>query len=383
MWLNSTDEILSKHKDFLAKLGWEFDLIPVECGAQLARLVGDERFQTIRDAHSGAFRGETSLQDLYACLETAQEAILFTSTQAEVSLAVGTQLFTRLRPLLVAGAHCCDLGCFLGSYAAWLAENYPNCEFVGFDCNPKAVRFADELCRATNLRFERWDYAGDDTPSGRFNVLYSIFGMEFDGELVRELPVSLDLGALRDCDAYRAYHRFAGPYFASWRRTAEEGASLLLVARITSFEQFLAVADAAYDAGWSVALDSSSLVVAGAEAFPLLAFKDVVTARADDALLRKWWGEQTEFPCPGNILVGLAAIDEYLTMPARCTIDQQDFEYPDGNILRVETGSCRRGGYLLHRSTNGLIGLEYSTVERVKSLPLASLDIGQLPVRLG
>jgi hypothetical protein len=349
----------------------------------LRTIMWAERYERFCKIHEDVFAGRVSLQDLYAGLETAEEATLFISTQAEVSLAVGAKLYERLQKLMIAGASACDLGCFTGCYLAWLAENHPDCKFVGFDRNPKAVRFADGLHQAENLRFECWDYACDDTPAGTFNVLYSIFGMEFDCELMIELATSLDLGDLRDCDAYRQYHRFTRPYFASWRRAACEGAELLLVARITSFEQFLAVVDAASDAGWSAALDNALVVIAGDEAFPLLAFTNSRAARIDDARLRRWWGDHAERRDVGPVLRGMAAIEEYLAIPARCVIEQQDFGFPDGNTLRVETGFSARGGYLLHRSTCGFTALELSSVERVKAVPLAGLDLGQLPVRLG
>lgn len=140
--------------------------------------------------------------------------------------------------------------------------------------------------------------------------------MEFDCELMMELATSPDLDDLRDCDAYRQCHRFTRPYFASWRRAACEAAELLLVARITSFEQFLAVVDAASDAGWSAALDDSSLVVARDEAFAILAFRLEEPKQAADARQRRWWGDHAERRDVGPVLCGMAAIDEYLAMPA-------------------------------------------------------------------
>lgn len=72
-------------------------------------------------------------------------------------------LVSQLIPLLKAGIRVLDVGCGKGALLLWLAEHYPNSEFIGYDLSQQALAEARTIANNShlaNIQFEERDLTG-------------------------------------------------------------------------------------------------------------------------------------------------------------------------------------------------------------------------------
>lgn len=368
---------------YLTRLGVDCTSNQDEVIRKLELLLGEPRFGRLLDLLYGDHE-QSDTQELYGLFATASESNLFISLQSKVMLETSTAIYQRLLPHLAAGSRIADLGCFTGGLIGWMAARHPECQFVGFDCNPKAIQFAAELSSAENLVFGCWDYARELPPDvPPFNLLYSIFGLEFHAVRDQDRRYSLDLAQVLDCPMYRGTLAIAHPCFLSWRRVAHADCRLFVVLRINCIEQLQAVIDAAEASGWQVSLAESSKVASDDESFALLTFVAGDTDPADLKSVLDWWCRQQEEGRSARFLDGDHALQACRLLPDPKPITVRDFHYPDGHTMRLELGLAGEQYYLLHRSTAGFTQLQMLPPNVAEQVKLDELDAIELPFSAG
>jgi SAM-dependent methyltransferase len=354
---------------------------------RLAKLMKPKRTKQLTRAYAQYLEGRLSFQRVIDCFETPEEANLFINVDCETAAAVGAALYQQMVPFLHAGCSVADLGCFTAGFLAWIAPRHPECTFVGFDCHPKAVQFANQLAARANTTIQLWDYELSQLPQVEpFDLLFCSCGVDF-GIIASRLDdaspgaFSPDVMRLRDSGAYAAVLGKLQPCFTNWRAIAKPGARLWTVLRLASTEFALAAVDAAHQAGWALDLASSLWITVHKESLPLMSFVAQPGLPLSDDSLITWYGqalpaidEQSSITSPE------AAIGRYWGLADKQVISIKDFHDPDGHTMRLELGRAAEQAYLLQRATTGFTHFKLLTAEQAASLQLDSITWEELPL---
>ena len=330
-------------------------------------------------------------RELFQFLETPQEFNLYFRIWADVTLEIGAALYAKLNPLLCPGTHVADLGRFSDGYLAWLATKNPGCVYVGFDHLGTSLDITQEVTQMRNLSLVSWDYTNApplDVP--KFDVMYTILGIEF-GHLSWDLDRSIDVTRLTDCDAYRTYLEHCRPYFASWKAIATDDARLYAVLSLGSLEHYLAVVDAAQEAGWT--LDVADSCRTGddyfdeeeddephGEGFDILSFTAGKKEPASRRQIIEWFSYLDPEDSYFMIGTGRSIVAAYLGLENKRPTATRDFEEDNGIKTRVETGVAGDSGYVFTRASDGQALLQFVPPDVVDPFDLSGLQVGDLPL---
>ena len=218
---------------------------------RLRSAFGEERFRDFEKKLSRArTEGSAEAVDRLARVaRTFDEANLLRSLETDVAFEVAAALYEAARAHLLPGTRVLELGCYTGALASFIAAEHPECVVAGVDCLETVVRASKERVALPNLSFQMWDYRYDKPRDVQpADLLLCGLG-------VRNPPAgayrTLDPLRVRESPAYLAQRVEARAYFRSWRQAAVPGAPLIAALRATRFPRYLAVEDAARDAGWS------------------------------------------------------------------------------------------------------------------------------------
>lgn len=320
---------------------------------KVRKLLGGERYEEYLDA-GDAMRAGEGIELVYACARTVEEANAIMSHQAQVMVAVTARLYSMALPLLREASRVVDLGCYTGSFAAYIAQEHQTLEVVGVD----RVPFLNTASAGglPNLSLAAWDYASDavSTVDG-CDVLLSSFGIDFGGECWGE-TLGLDPMDLRNSPGYRAFYDKAKGVMGGWGQLAKDGAHLFTVLRLADVESGVAVLDAAHDSGWSVDLECSHKISTGEETFPVMVFERRDSDRLQEDEIISWWIAD-DLGDEGMKFEGGMALAFYRAMTDRQVMDEAAQTYDDGHTMRVETGRVGSMGYVFKIATAGLVEL--------------------------
>ncbi|MBI5368030.1 MAG: methyltransferase domain-containing protein [Planctomycetes bacterium] len=347
-------------KKLLQGLGYRFGKTPDKVDLDLARVLDRERFEKFVQCLRGAQHGTTPVGSIYECFESAEEANLFASRQADLTLETYLAIDGRIAPDLKPGMRVVDLGCWTGGLVAWLAACHTDCSVVGVDRVAKAVEFARAGRPPANTSFAVWDYAATPAPPvAPFDLLVSCFGIDFAGTARERDPrtpliFALDGRGLRESPGYRFRRDEAAPYFVGWRRAATAGAVLWAVLRIPSFEKCLAVVDAAQAAGWSFEPVEPATLAVAEESFPILRFRaEAASAPIDPDLVLSWWVGAAGMAGLHSPMHGDTGLLAFRSLGDKRVQHESERVGADGMRVRKEVGIAGPLGYMLMRSSHG------------------------------
>ena len=100
---------------------------------KLQRLMGPTRYERWLAVTDRFHMGTAMIDEVYACLETLEEAAAAMSHQFSLTERTFLAALDPVQPLLGPGARIAELGCFTGATTKWLALNHPALEVVGVD----------------------------------------------------------------------------------------------------------------------------------------------------------------------------------------------------------------------------------------------------------
>src|SRR4051812_20661119 len=154
-------------RPFLRRHGYLLDAPTKRVELKLQRLMGPTRYQRWL-AVTGCFQvGTATIDEVYACLETLEEAAVAMSHQSSLTERIFLAALDPVQPLLGPGAHIAELGCFTGATTKWLALNYPALEVVGIDRLSTLLDIAVATA-PRNCRFLARDYTALTVEDGPF-----------------------------------------------------------------------------------------------------------------------------------------------------------------------------------------------------------------------
>lgn len=354
-----TDRDRSALKKLLQERGYRFGKSTEKLRSDLARLLGNERVEAMAVSHLAVARAEEPIGRIYDCLRTAEEANLFASRQADLSLAVYGELGERLAGDVKPGARIVDLGCWSGVFASWLAGQHPAARVFGVDRLERALEWSKAGGPPVNAEFAAWDYASAAPPPiAACDFLVSAFGLDFAAAArdvdPRDPPFfSLDAGVPRDSPVYRFRRAEAAPCLAGWRRVARSGAVLWAALRIPTFEKCLAFVDAAHAAGWAWEPTQPSKLRTEDEAIPLLRLRAGEPVDPPDAdLLLSWWAEKEIQAFFARPIEGDLALALYRSLGGRRVLAVDD-STTGRLVVRRELGVAGALAYVLVQGSSG------------------------------
>lgn len=305
--------------------------------------------------------------ELYSVPTNLEEAALLFSPQAHLVSACGQHLYRTIKPYFREGTKVADAGCGVGSWTRWMANLHPEVQFVGIDRNQGMVDIARAAANPANIQYELCDYEDLSQAYGRYDVVTSLLGIDFDpGSL--PLPRE-DLSAV---DPSRAplTHYFRGTFgktISGWRKILAQGGTIAAVLRLVCFEAWYGTILGAKNEGFRFDPEKSSCIALGKQRYPLLVFTlDVEAPVMDLDELLAWWVERTGSSVDAQVLLDAAALLQYRQLKDRQVMEEVDEEYEDGHLLRRETGIAGQMGYVYEYATTLYRRLERIPVDRLK-----------------
>ena len=312
--------------------------------------------------------GEIPIKYTYNCANTLKEANTLITHQGEVFVDVSTHIYTALKPLLKERIIVGDLGCYTGVFINWLASKHPECNFLGFDSEPKIVGFAKEQNPLPNTKIHQWDYTAPSRYRFPYcDILVSSFGLDFNTGVTR--VYSLDADDLRNCPGYKYNTNEAYYFFHCWREAIKPGGKLIVVLRIGYFDRLIGILDAAVDAGWNFDSANSKRISSGSQGFPMLIFNAEKPVQLSQKAMIEWWLREYETPQSFEPhCIGCTALTRYQSLPNKIVIKENAETFPDGHTMTNIIGRSDDIAYSYSRATTGLIELKTVPITKINSL---------------
>lgn len=358
MTQDSTAEAI---KDHMKKLSYLFGKTPAQTEAAFFAAIGRQRALDYRKRARARHEKGAPISLLYSALNDAKEANLLFSEQAEAELAAFAWISKRVVENVGDGGRVLEMGPGTGVLLSWLRLTRPDLQLAGAEREPNFRKMAIDVC-GEGVTLLDWDY-DHPAPEGtcEFDVLITAFGIDFsprasfvDDSIGAE--VALDLRRLPD---YSIYRENAQAKLQNWRAVAVDGAKLFAILRLPGLAEFLAVSDAAAEAGWSIDLPSSEILKVGREQFPALQFVASRTESPSTEDLIAWWAQSALRTYFDEDLTGAAALSMFSAIQGK---PHARFarRYDDGHTMLWEIGRSGAMAYLMQRATTGYVSLRLS-----------------------
>ena len=334
----------------------------------LKSLMGNKRYTEYLKVTEAVHEGEIPIKYTYNCANTLKEANTLITHQGEVFVDVSTHIYTALKPLLKESIIVGDLGCYTGVFINWLASKHPECNFLGFDSEPKIVGFAKEQNPLPNTKIHQWDYTAPSRYRFPYcDILVSSFGLDFNTRETR--LYSLDADDLRNCPGYKYNTNEAYYFFHCWREAIKPGGKLIVVLRIGYFDRLIGILDAAVDAGWNFDSTNSKRISSGSQGFPMLIFNAENPVQLSQKTMIEWWLREYETPQSFEPhCVGCTALTRYQSLPNKIVIKENAETFPDGHTMTNIIGRSDDIAYSYSRATTGLVELKTVPIAKIETL---------------
>jgi SAM-dependent methyltransferase len=305
--------------------------------------------------------------ELYSVPTTLAEAALLFSPQAHLVSACGQHLYRTIKPHLCEGAKVADAGCGVGSWTRWMAHLHPEVQFVGIDRNQGMIDIARAADNPANLQYELCDYEDLSQAYGRYDVVTSLLGVDFDPGV---LPAARDDLSATDPSTTPLTHYFRQTFsktISGWRKILTPGGVVATVLRLVCFEAWYGCILGAKNEGFRFDPERSSCIALGKQRYPLVVFSlDVEAPLMSLDELLAWWVERTGSSADAQVLVDTAALLHYRQLQDKRVMEEVDEEYEDGHLLRRETGLSGEFGYVYEYATTLYRRLERIPIDRLK-----------------
>ncbi len=293
---------------------------------------------------------------VYRLLPTRRAADLFQSHQADVVVEASVRATRELERRLGPAASVLEAGCWTGAFSAWLAERNPGWHVVGVDAARSLVRLARARPTSGNVTFRSWDYAAPASRSlATVDAVVSVLGIDFRwGEEAHRLRGTTERGA----PAYWRTVTEVRAILGNWRNVTRDGGALVAVLRVTNFVRFLAIVDAALDAGWRFDGQRSGRFRVGRDRLAHLVF-------VAEGPPRPWHSADLSTWCPGRAFSARLA----------ATADE-------AAMLAWFVGT-RRPGVPMRATAEGALAAWHALGAPVAELSVESVDAYGVPVHVG
>lgn len=336
-------------RPFLKRQGYLLDAPPRRVELKLQRLMGPARYERWLAATDRFHMGGTSIDEVYACLETLEEASVAMSHQASLTERAFLAAIDPVRYLLGPGTRIAEMGCFTGATAKWLALNNPLIEVVGVDRLGTLLNMT-AVTAPRNCRFLARDYAALTAEDGPFDVLVSALGIDFGHQEVTADRCNLYREDPSDVPVVAQLRAMLEPALAGWRRIAKVGAVAAAVLRISHIEALYAVVAAANTAGWLFESSLASRIDAGKEGWLtrlVLRAADGESKSSDiDALLAAYCYVGNRTISPEG-----AALLEFRRLVGPKPVATHETTFSGGHVGIREVGRHAEGGYIYDWTT--------------------------------
>jgi SAM-dependent methyltransferase len=318
----------------------------------LEKSLGPDAYDNYCAVSEGVARGRFPISHLYDCMKTIEQAHLLFSHQSHLAVCAYGWLLARVKQRGKKIASVADLGCATGLLANFIAEDCPEINVTGFDRHTRFIGWARERFQRPNLRFEMWDYAAEAKNGPKFDMLVTSLGIDFPAH---HLPVGEGIERIRDRECYEFILAGAQREFNGWAKIAKPETTLAAILRIPDVATFVAVADAAGKAGWSIQLDACRSLTLKGETFSGLMFSFGEPVQLDESDLVSYWLTRDLLETPLRDAAAFAVFQQ-LKKPEVIAHEQE--EYPDGNVMNSSV--CVSGPFLIRftEATTGFARLE-------------------------
>lgn len=244
-------------KSYFTSLGYRFDWGKPRIHKELRKLMGAQMHEHLLEQLDLVGTGMEDGLPPFSIPNTYKQAALLFSFDGLVGVTTAATMSEALQTHLESGMTVADMGCGVGGLVSWLAIQYPNITFKGVDAADNLISAATERFKVPNLSFEVADYSSDVGQPHAFDIIVSVFGVEFGAG--PSLPCGIDIHSMRGSPSYKAISDDVSPAFRSWRTAAKPNSKLLFLVRASGAEHLLPVLDAAQKNGWRWDLKGSQM----------------------------------------------------------------------------------------------------------------------------
>tara|TARA_B100000700_G_C15019819_1_gene845131 strand:+ start:707 stop:1807 length:1101 start_codon:yes stop_codon:yes gene_type:complete len=355
-------------KAFLSSHGMKFDVSDDSYATLLEEHMKSERYYEFGEILLSRHEGQADISDVYNFLETTQEVNLVFSSQSEMYLSLNSWLASKINGYTSDCVTIGELGFGSGTFLGWLANKYPDINFVGLDRMENFIRLANNSFNNSNCRFERWDYE-NTYPDGlaRCDVLISSLGIDFDtyGEYG---PLSVD--KIRENDYYNSKKLEAQRFFKAWRTAITDEGALHVALRIPTYLHFIALIDAAVESGWAFEEKKFEKILVSDQKIPAFTFIAKEDSKTSVSKLLEIWCQECPSTSINKIFKDAEAIACFIKLENKTVLKTDQMTFSDGNTTAMTIGENAEFGYSFSIATNGSARLEIVPKERVAELEI-------------
>jgi hypothetical protein len=358
-------------REFFSGRGFRFNDPDSYIRRLLSKEMGKRRLAAYDELLEQKLRGAAKTADQYAFFKSSREVNLAFSFAANLELAASVWLAEQFDEIARDGWRVGELGCSVGVLTSWLSTNYPSVRFSGYDVVDSFLEIANSETQTDNLSFVKWNYKDIHTrPEGTHDCLLTSFGIDFESA---DLHHATHPDLLRESEHYLFMRQEAETYLRSWRGAIVDGGYACCVLRIPDYPEFLAVADAAHECGWSLEMQKSDLIHAGGQSVPGLMLKAEQSKQASTDELRRFWVDDKQLHGKNGVFESAAALLKFEELGETEVLDTGSKYYDgDGHSMVTTVGRSAKCGFSFSMATTGYVRLELTA--NTEDIPAVQFD---------
>jgi len=305
-----------------------------------------------------------TLRSLYDTVTTREQAHLLFSHQSDTMVECFAWMAENLLKSMKGTKRVAEVGCATGLLSGALTrmEEFAGITFTGFDREEHFLQLAREA--GDPIEYIAWDYSCEDAPSGGYDLVMANLAIDFNSSVPRHHEIAAT--SLRGIEAYDSVNAECAQSLRNWRQLSSDGGTLLAILRLPSLLEFLALVDAAADAGWRIDLDRLEWIEVDQERIPAMVFQAGDPCTLEEQVLASAWMAGSISSARGGIYENDEASTLYRLLGPKEIVKQGKQEYSDGNVMISEVARCGPFALLFAEATTGF--------GRLKIYPLHKLD---------
>jgi len=364
--MSAKRDLSSDLKTHLKRKGIILGLNHDEAEARIEQALGPERYRQCLEAYEQLETDGGEMSNIYSLFQTPEEANLYFSDQSDILFGSSLWFTEQIAKLAAPPQRIADLGCAMGVFTTWIAEEYPQAEVVGVDCEETFLRLARDAESPPNVRYLEWDYEQTDASNlADCDVLVSGLGIHFRDH---EAPTPLDISSYRTGERYDAYRQQSVEILKHWRTAARTDASLFAVLRIYAAVEFIAFIDAAHETGWTFLPGASTMLPCDDEQLPAMTLQNRSSPPPDERDVLGFWlatsmDELFERPFQDDMAVAV-----YHSLADRQVLKSETRRDADGAVIQCDIGTAGVFAFLFAHDTAGFGRLKLLPRHHVENL---------------
>ena len=335
---------------------------------KLIKAMGIDRYGEYADICKQRHIGDPSfkLRSLYSFFSTRKEAHLLFSHQSETMVECFAWMAENLLSFVDETKKVAEVGCATGLLCGALCKmsEFYGVAFSGFDREENFIKMARDA--GNPIEYITWDYSCEAAPLNGFDVVMANLAIDFNSSVRRYQEIGIS--SLRGVGAYNALKAECTRALDNWRKLSKDRGVLLTTLRLPGLVEFLALADAASEAGWLIDLDRLEWIEADGDRIPAMVFHAGEPCTLEESELASAWLADSISIGKGGVYENDVACSLYRLLAPKEIIKQAKQDYLDGNVMISEVARCGHYALLFAEATTGFSRLEFHPIHKLERL---------------